>query len=318
MRKVLFSLLLATAMATPAIAADWPGHRDRSSDDQSRPERSDSRQDRSESRQARSDARRDRAEAREARSEARNDGADARQAAAEATQARAEAQKEQGQVRDRAFQDRGDHVAQGADAARMEAAAREAQARREREANVNERGRPTLGDRNDGDTVSNWRGQRDAQSNDGDWRRQRDGQRTDGNWRDRHGGTVRVPTGARPDRPAPVPQTAYNHNDRTPKWDRNWRNDHRHHDWRNYRNHHRSSFHLGVYLDPFGWGYQRYNIGWRLWPNYYSSSYWLNDPSMYALPYAPWPYRWVRYYDDAILVDTYTGQVVDVMYDFFW
>ncbi len=318
MRKVLFSLLLATAMATPAIAADWPGHRDRSSDDQSRPERSDSRQDRSESRQARSDARRDRAEAREARSEARNDGADARQPAAEATQARAEAQKEQGQVRDRAFQDRGDHVAQGADAARMEAAAREAQARREREANVNERGRPTLGNRNDGDTVSNWRGQRDAQSNDGDWRRQRDGQRTDGNWRDRHGGTVRVPTGARPDRPAPVPQTAYNHNDRTPKWDRNWRNDHRHHDWRNYRNHHRSSFHLGVYLDPFGWGYQRYNIGWRLWPNYYSSSYWLNDPSMYALPYAPWPYRWVRYYDDAILVDTYTGQVVDVMYDFFW
>jgi len=26
----------------------------------------------------------------------------------------------------------------------------------------------------------------------------------------------------------------------------------------------------------------------------------------------------VRYYDDVLLIDTYTGQVVDVIYDFFW
>jgi len=26
----------------------------------------------------------------------------------------------------------------------------------------------------------------------------------------------------------------------------------------------------------------------------------------------------VRYYDDVVLVDTYTGEVVDVIYDFFW
>ena len=30
------------------------------------------------------------------------------------------------------------------------------------------------------------------------------------------------------------------------------------------------------------------------------------------------PYRWVRYYDDALLVDIYSGEVVDVIYDFFW
>ncbi|WP_409574764.1 RcnB family protein [Sphingopyxis sp. PET50] len=29
-------------------------------------------------------------------------------------------------------------------------------------------------------------------------------------------------------------------------------------------------------------------------------------------------YRWVRYYNDALLVDTYSGEVVDVIYDFFW
>ena len=30
------------------------------------------------------------------------------------------------------------------------------------------------------------------------------------------------------------------------------------------------------------------------------------------------PYRWVRYYDDVLLVDVYSGEVVDVIYDFFW
>jgi hypothetical protein len=28
--------------------------------------------------------------------------------------------------------------------------------------------------------------------------------------------------------------------------------------------------------------------------------------------------RWVRYYDDVLLVDVYTGEVVDVIHDFFW
>ena len=100
-------------------------------------------------------------------------------------------------------------------------------------------------------------------------------------------------------------------------WSTNWRNDSRY-DWHNYRNRHRSLFHLGFYYDPFGWGYQPYQIGWRLWPSYYSSSFWINDPWQYRLPYAPPGTRWVRYYDDAVLVDTWTGQVVDVIYNFFW
>jgi len=55
-----------------------------------------------------------------------------------------------------------------------------------------------------------------------------------------------------------------------------------------------------------------------MWPSYYSSRYWLNDPWMYRLPHAPAGYRWVRYWDDAILVDTWSGQVVDVIRNFFW
>ena len=102
-----------------------------------------------------------------------------------------------------------------------------------------------------------------------------------------------------------------------PQWSTNWRNNSRY-DWQNHRRHHRSWFHLGFYYDPFGWGYQPYQIGWRLWPSYYSSRYWINDPWQYRLPYAPAGTQWVRYYDDAVLVDTWSGQVVDVIYNFFW
>jgi Ni/Co efflux regulator RcnB len=124
-----------------------------------------------------------------------------------------------------------------------------------------------------------------------------------------------IALGARPDRQAPPRHDYDGHH--APRWHSDWRHDHRY-DWRNHRRHHRSLFHLGVYFDPFGWGYHRWNIGWRLWPSYYSSNYWLNDPYMYRLPYAPFPYKWVRYYDDAILVNIYSGQVADVIYDFFW
>jgi hypothetical protein len=103
----------------------------------------------------------------------------------------------------------------------------------------------------------------------------------------------------------------------TRHWRTDWRHDGRY-DWRDWRRKHRSHFHLGFYYDPFGWDYLRYGIGWRLWPNYYRSSFWLNDPWQYRLPPAYGPYRWIRYYNDALLVNIYTGEVVDVEYNFFW
>jgi Ni/Co efflux regulator RcnB len=39
---------------------------------------------------------------------------------------------------------------------------------------------------------------------------------------------------------------------------------------------------------------------------------------MYRLPPAYPGTQWIRYYDDALLVDIWTGEVVDVVYDFFW
>ena len=96
-----------------------------------------------------------------------------------------------------------------------------------------------------------------------------------------------------------------------------WRNDRRY-DWRNYRERNRSIFRLGFYYDPFGWNYRRWSIGSYLHSSYYGSNFWLDDPWRYRLPPAYGPYRWVRYWDDALLVNIYTGEVVDVMHNFFW
>lgn len=99
-------------------------------------------------------------------------------------------------------------------------------------------------------------------------------------------------------------------------WNREWRNNSRY-DWRRYRDHHRSRFHLGIYIDPFNWGYQSFDIGYRMWPAYYGNQYWI-DPAQYGLPYPPPGAEWVRYYNDALLIDTYTGTVIDSIPGFFW
>jgi hypothetical protein len=103
------------------------------------------------------------------------------------------------------------------------------------------------------------------------------------------------------------------------RWDhRGWRNDRRY-DWYRYRSLNRSIFSLGRYYAPYrDYRYSRLSIGFRLGSPFYSSRYWINDPWHYRLPPAYGPYRWIRYYDDALLVDIHTGEVVDVIHDFFW
>lgn len=101
-------------------------------------------------------------------------------------------------------------------------------------------------------------------------------------------------------------------------WNNNWRRDNRY-DWSSYRNANRNLFRGDRYYSPYrNWSYRRLGIGFTLQPLFYSSSYWINDPWQYRLPEADGPYRWVRYYDDALLVDIYSGEVVDVINDFFW
>ncbi|QDM41919.1 hypothetical protein C0V74_05130 [Altererythrobacter sp. TH136] len=108
----------------------------------------------------------------------------------------------------------------------------------------------------------------------------------------------------------------YRDNHRT--WSRDWRRDNRY-NWYSYRNQYQDRYRLGRYYSPYNnYRYNRLSIGLRLGSLFYSNRYWINDPWQYRLPEAYGPYRWVRYYDDALLVNVYTGQVADVIYDFFW
>ncbi|MFC3423285.1 RcnB family protein [Rhizorhabdus histidinilytica] len=172
--------------------------------------------------------------------------------------------------------------------------------------------RPDRGDRNwtrdrDRDTTRDQRWSSDRR----DWNREgwnRDGRNWDRNDRDRN----------------------WNRNDRdrrdwadrdrrgNDRWDRNWRTDRRY-DWRDYRNRNRTIYRLPRYVAPrWGYSYQRWYPGYRWDPWFYGSSYWISDPWYYRLPPAYGDYRWVRYYDDAVLVDIETGEIIDIIYSFFF
>lgn len=147
----------------------------------------------------------------------------------------------------------------------------------------------------------------------GDYRvedRQRWSRRHSGNSDNRWGRSERWDNGDRWDR---------GRWDRNDRFDHRWRDDHRY-NWRDYRVRNRTVFHLPRYYAPYGWdyGYRRFSVGFRLDSLLFGSSYWITDPYYYRLPPAYGPYRWVRYYDDALLVDISTGEVVDVVYGIFW
>jgi hypothetical protein len=102
------------------------------------------------------------------------------------------------------------------------------------------------------------------------------------------------------------------------RWDRAWRNDTRY-DWQRYRYSNRNLYRAGRYYAPYrNHSYSRLSIGLFLGSGFYGDNYWINDPWQYRLPAAYPGTRWVRYYDDVLLIDVYTGEVIDVIYDFFW
>lgn len=103
------------------------------------------------------------------------------------------------------------------------------------------------------------------------------------------------------------------------RWDHNdWRRDTRY-NWSGYRNQHRDLYRAGRYYSPYNnFRYSRLSIGFFLNSGFYGQNYWINDPWQYRLPQMYGSYRWVRYYDDVVLVNIYSGEVVDVVHDFFW
>jgi len=104
------------------------------------------------------------------------------------------------------------------------------------------------------------------------------------------------------------------------RWDnQGWRRDNRY-NWQSYRSVHRDIYRMPRYYAPYGWnyGYSRFSIGIFLNSLLYANDYWIDDPYYYRLPPAYGYLRWIRYYDDALLVDIRDGYVVDVIHNFFW
>jgi Ni/Co efflux regulator RcnB len=94
--------------------------------------------------------------------------------------------------------------------------------------------------------------------------------------------------------------------------DHRWNRD----DWRGYRQTNRRLYARDGWNAPFR--YSSFRIGGRIAPGYYGGRYVIADPWRYRLPPARPGLRWVRHYDDVLLVDYRRGRVVDVIRNFYW
>ncbi len=87
-------------------------------------------------------------------------------------------------------------------------------------------------------------------------------------------------------------------------------------DWRGWRNNNRNVYARGQWNAPFR--YQGFRTGARIGAPLFAQRYWINDPWRYRLPQVRGYQRWVRHYDDVLLVDTRRGSVLRVIRNFYW
>ncbi|MGD0189632.1 MAG: RcnB family protein [Rhizomicrobium sp.] len=99
----------------------------------------------------------------------------------------------------------------------------------------------------------------------------------------------------------------------------NWNNRPRSFDPKVYHHNYTAAhrYHWRAYAPPPGWAYQRWTYGQYLPQAYWAQNYWINDFWDFGLDIPPYGYQWVQYGDDALLVSTDTGQVLEVVYDVF-
>lgn len=97
---------------------------------------------------------------------------------------------------------------------------------------------------------------------------------------------------------------------------RDFRNDFGRDDWRQYRNQNRDLYRGGNF--NYGFRYQQFQPGYRIAPQYFGGRYAIANPYQYRLPRVGYNQRWVRHYNDVVLVDYRRGLVIDVIRGFFF
>lgn len=109
---------------------------------------------------------------------------------------------------------------------------------------------------------------------------------------------------------------AYRPGVRPPDWNRYGRN----FDYRPFQRNYRADarFRWEPYRRPPGFYYRRWVFG-EVFPRaFWARDYWLTDYYRFGLLNPPYGYVWVRYGEDAVLVNVYTGTILRVAYGVFY
>lgn len=77
-------------------------------------------------------------------------------------------------------------------------------------------------------------------------------------------------------------------------------------------------FRIGAYRAPYGYYVRSWAFGEVLPRGWYQPNYFIGDFLDYDLPYPPAGYEWVRVGGDALMVDRFTGRIVQVVRRIFW
>ncbi len=77
-------------------------------------------------------------------------------------------------------------------------------------------------------------------------------------------------------------------------------------------------FRIAPYHQPRGWYARRWTFGQTLPFVFFSENYWISDYWSYGLTTPPYGCEWVRYGDDALLVDIENGEILQAVYRLFY
>lgn len=79
-----------------------------------------------------------------------------------------------------------------------------------------------------------------------------------------------------------------------------------------------SRYRGSVWIAPSGYYYRPWRYGETLPRGWYEREYWVSDWWSYGLAEPPYGYEWVRVGRDVVLIDIYSGRIVQVVRLVFW
>lgn len=101
---------------------------------------------------------------------------------------------------------------------------------------------------------------------------------------------------------------------------RNWNKRPRQFDPRDYHHNYQAErrYHWNQYQRPRGWYERRWIFGDYMPAFFWARNYWIGDYWMFGLAIPPYGCEWVRYGNDALLIDTDSGEILQVVYGIFY